>query len=422
MREQNIAPQVSKGQTVSGWHVATIIVGVAITLPAFLIGAEIMGALGTQHGVAAILMGGVILSIVASVCMYIAVSKRMTTYQLLDASFGTLGSRLVSFLVSFTLLGWFGVTASLFGQAMAKSVEELFAFYLPVGVYVVIGCAAMIVITIFGFRAINMLSKFTVPLMLLVLIIGVYSIASNFTAQQIWAAPPRLDGQTIHFGTAVSMVVGSFMVGITILPDIARFINRKREVYVASLSSYGSIFAFILIMAGLPGLMTGEKDLIVGMYQSSLGVPALIMIIFASLTTNISNLYSCSLGFRQVMPKAKGWHIMVWSGILGGIFSLSGIMDYVIEFLIALSILIPPIAGIYIAHFFLSCAICKNKFSLLAILSWALASGVAFATSSGLFVLTNISALDSLLVAVLAYSSIIKAHACLLRSRPSGGY
>ena len=50
MTDQTQQPRVSKDQTVYGWHVAVIVIGVAITLPAFLIGAEIMGALGTQQG------------------------------------------------------------------------------------------------------------------------------------------------------------------------------------------------------------------------------------------------------------------------------------------------------------------------------------------------------------------------------------
>ncbi len=415
-------PHVSEDQTVYGWHVAAIIIGVAITLPAFLIGAEIMGSLGTRQGILAILSGGGILALIASACMYIAVSERKTTYQMLDASFGRLGSRFVSFLISLTLLGWFGVTASLFGQAMAKSVAEIFSIHISVDFFIIPGCLVMTLATIYGFRAMDILSKFTVPLMMLILISGVYFVSSNFTIQQIWNAPPDAEGSFAGFGHAVSVVIGSFMVGLTILPDISRFINRKNQVYVASIGSYGSFFPLILIMAGLPGLMTGEKDLIVSMYQSGLGVPALIMMIFASLTTNISNLYSCSLGFAQVVPRAKSWQITVFSGIAGSLFALSGIMEHLIEFLILLGILIPPVAGIYISRFFFSCGTCRNVVSFPAIISWIVASTIAYATSSDLFILTGVSALDSLFIAMILYVIIAKVYVYLLRSQPSGGY
>jgi len=422
MANSNTLHHVSDDQMVNGWHVAVIVIGVAITLPAFLVGAEIMGSLGTQKGILAIVLGGSILAVIASACMHIAVSKRLTTYQILDASFGKVGSRIVSFLVSLTLLGWFGVTVSLFGQAMAKSVEDLFSIHIPTEVYIVIGCTIMALTTIYGFRAIDILSKYTVPMMMIILVTGVYFISSNFTVSEIWTARPTSQVNLTSFGGAVSAVVGSFMVGLTILPDIARFINRKRQVYVASIGSYGSFFALILIAAGLPGLMTGEKDLIASLYQTGLGVPALIMMIFASWTTNINNLYSCSLGFSQVAPNVKGWQITIISGIIGAVFALSGIVDHLIDFLLLLSIFIPPVAGIYIAHFFNACAESKSAISIPAIVSWVLAAAIAFVTSSGVFQLTTIPALDSLFLAMILYLGLTKAYAYLPHSRPLNDY
>jgi len=422
MADQNTSPHVSDAQMVNGWHVAVIVIGVAITLPAFLIGAEIMGALGTKQGTYAILAGGCILTMIASVCIYVAVSERLTTYQLLGVSFGRMGSRLVSLLMSLTLLGWFGVTASLFGQAMAKSVEEVFGLLLPVEFYIILGSMVMTATTIYGFHAMDILSKFSVPLMLLVLIAGVYSASSNFTWHEIWTAPANSPGNITDFGSAVSIVVGAFMVGVVILPDISRFINRKSQVFVASLGSYGSFSSLILIMAGLPGLMTGEKNLITVMFQSGLGVPALVMMIFASWTSNISNLYSCSLGLAQVVPGVNRWQITVFSGMVGGLFALSGIMEHLISFLVLLGIFIPPVAGIYMSHFFFACRESKNSISFPAMISWALASGIAYTTSQGLFVLTTIPALDSLLIAMTLYVLIAKGYAYLLRSQPSGDY
>ncbi len=422
MAEQVTRPHVSQDQTVYGWHVAVIVIGVAITLPAFLIGAEIMGALGTEQGTYAILAGGGILTVIASICIYVAVSERLTTYQLLEASFGRMGSRMVSFLMSLTLLGWFGVTVSLFGQAMAKSVEAAFGVLLPVEFYIIIGTMVMTITTIYGFHAMDILSKFSVPLMMLVLIAGVYSVSSKFTWSEIWTAPANAPGNISSFGGAVSIVVGAFMVGVVILPDISRFINRKSQVLVASVGSYGSFSSLILIMAGLPGLMTGEKNLITVMFQTGLGVPALVMMIFASWTSNISNLYSCSLGLTQVMPQVGKTQITVGAGIIGGLVALSGIMDHLIDFLVLLGIFIPPVAGIYMAHFFFVGVNSKRAVSSAAIISWVVASLMAMATSSGLFILTYIPALDSLLVAVILYVIIAKAYAYSPRSQPSGGY
>lgn len=409
---------VTPDQMVSGWHVAVIVIGVAITLPAFLVGAEIMAGLGTKRGLLAISLGGAILALIAIAAMRISVAERLTTYQLLDNSFGEFGSRLVSLLIALTLLGWFGVTVSLFGQAMAKSLEEIFNIILPVEAYVIFGATMMTCTTIFGFRAIDTLSKISVPLMMSILVVGVYFVSANFTGEQIWNAEPKGNGSIRSFGNGISIVVGSFMVGVVIIPDLSRFIKRKSQVYVASVGSFGSFFAFILVMAGLPGLMTGEKDLIISMYQSGLGVPALIMMIFASWTTNVNNLYSSSLGFAQTFPNVKGEIIIIAAGIVGSIMALLGIMEHLIGFLVFLGIFIPPIAGIYISHFYLTVEKCSNKLSFSAFASWGLALAIGFSTSSGSFTITTIPSLDSLLSALLFYTIITKAYVWLLRSQP----
>ena len=206
---------------VAGWKLATVIVGVAITLPAFLIGAEIMTSLGTQKGMAAIFTAGILLAVIAGGCMYIAVVKRETTYQMIDAPFAMMGSRFVSFLVSLTLLGWFGVTVSLFGDAMEKSVLELLAVSLPLWVYIGFGTIIMIFTSIYGFQAIGHLSKIAVPLMLFVLIMGLYTVLSKYCFSGIWSKKAAGENN-LSFGEAVSMIIGSFMVGVTIIPDLAR--------------------------------------------------------------------------------------------------------------------------------------------------------------------------------------------------------
>lgn len=409
---------VPESQTVSGSHVAIIIIGVAITLPAFLVGSEIMSALGLRDGLLAIFGGGVILALIASACMYVAVSKRLSTGQILSQCFGSLGGRVVSVLISLTLLGWYGVTASLFGRAAAKSVEEMFGISMRVEIYMALGCLLMTVTAIYGFRAIDKLSRLAVPLMLLVLGAGAYFVMSNFSFRDIMNAGPSVGQSSMTVESAISLIVGSFMVALTILPDIARFIRRKKQVYGASFSSFGLFFPLILLLAGLPGVMTGERDIINSLYQSGLGIPALFMIVFATWTTNVSNLYSSSLGFSQIFPKTADWKITVCVSIAGFTGAMFGIMDHLIGFLVFLGIFIPPVAGIYLAHFFNGLKACPTAISIRAFGVWTAAVCVAFATTNNLFSLTHIPALDGLLASILIYSLISRISVFQPRSQP----
>jgi cytosine permease len=148
--------------------------------------------------------------------------------------------------------------------------------------------------------------------------------------------------------------------------------------------------------------------------MSSLGwtIPALIVLIFASWTTNDNNLYSASLGLSAIYPKIEKWKLAVVAGVLGTLLAIMGILDQFIPWLILLSIVIPPVAGIYIAdHLALNRKSKKieSGFNSTAFMVWIIASFIGYAATPiasqglGLLTLTTIPALDSIVVAFVLY-------------------
>ena len=402
---------VPEEDTVSTWQITAIMVGIAITLPGFLSGAKIMMALGTVWGFLAIVTGGIILSIIAAANSYVAVRRRLSTYQILDRAFGPKGKLIISFIMALTLLGWFGVTASLFGKAIALAFQELFDMQVAEEIIMVAGCALMILTTIFGLKAISILARISVPLMLIVLAMGVYFVLDGFTYTEIISAPGKKTDNIGSFGAAVSITVGSFMVGVTIVPDYARYLRKKSQTVTFAFISFMLFNSLIMLLAGIPGLLTGQEDLITSLYQTGLGIPALFVMAFATWTTNVGNLYSTSLSAAQLFPKLADWQITVAAGTIGGILALMGIMDLFVGFLIILGITIPPIAGIYITDELISEKMHKGyktgptikDIPVIPFSVWALAILVASSTGSGAITLTTIPALDSFLTACLCY-------------------
>ena len=144
----------------------------------------------------------------------------------------------------------------------------------------------------------------------------------------------------------------------------------------------------------------------------------LVMMVLASWTTNVSNLYSSSLGLGQAFPRAEKRHIVLAAGIVGLMVSLAGIRDYFVDFLIFLGVLIPPIAGVYIYHALAGIPACRGKLSFSALGAWMGGAGLAMMTSAGWFTLTGVPALDSLFAAVFLYLLATKGRASRLRSQP----
>ena len=97
---------------VSGFRIAMVIVGFAITLPLMITGSQMGLTLGIRDAFIAFAAGGLILTVLGSLTAMVAADARLSTYKILEFSFGRLGAKLVSTLLAMTLFGWYGVTAA----------------------------------------------------------------------------------------------------------------------------------------------------------------------------------------------------------------------------------------------------------------------------------------------------------------------
>jgi len=407
---------VPENETVSGNRMALIIVGIAITLPAFLIGAEVLSALGTQKAFLAIGGAGVILALLGAMTMTIAARTHLATGRILIVPFGTLGAKIVSSFIGITLLGWFGFTVSIFGDACVSASNAAFGSALPQPVYTIIGGLLMIIITIFGFKAMDRLSRIAVPILIVLLITGTVAVLDDHSTNDIFKLTGSGAGPLATIGVAMSALVGGFMVGVTTSPDYARYAKSGFEGAKASILSYGLGYQAVLILAGLPALVTGSNDFIGNLAAIGLGAPALFIVIFATLTTNVSNLYSTSLGFAQSLTNWKDWMVTLAAGSLGTLGALAGIMEHFVDFLLFLGIAVPPICGIYLADYFIvrkgqdypKLAHESSALKPIAFVAWALATFTAGWLGHIDMSFSGIAAVDAIVMAGSSYMAFMK--------------
>lgn len=407
---------VPNNETVSGNRMALIIVGIAITLPAFLIGAEILSALGTKKGLLAVGGAGAILALLGAMTMTIAARTHLATGRILIVPFGTLGAKIISSFIGITLLGWFGFTVSLFGQACVHASIAAFGVAFPEYVYTVIGGLLMISITIFGFKAMDLLSRIAVPILILLLVSGTVLVLEGYSTNHIYNLAGSGVGPLATMGVAMSALVGGFMVGVTTSPDYARFAKSGYEGAKASILSYGLGYQAVLILAGMPALVTGSNDFIGNLAAIGLGAPALFIVIFATLTTNVSNLYSTSLGFAQTLTNWRDWVVTLAAGSMGTLAALAGIMDHFVDFLLFLGMAVPPICGIYLTDYYLVrknqdyVKLANEKIALkpIAFIAWGLSFFAAWWLGKEDMSLSSIAAVDAILIAGTSYMALMK--------------
>lgn len=392
-----------------GWfRVALVAAMVAFSLPTFLTGLEVSLVTSPQRTAQALLAGAVILTIIGSLTASIGARTRLSSYMLNRIAFGSQGATLVNLAFALSLLGWFGVNIDLFSGAVLRLANDLFDYTLAAWPIELFAGLVMTVTTVFGFRAINMLSMLLVPV--LVAVTGLL-IAGSLDVRPLTEIMNAHTDNELAFGDAVSSVVGAVIIGAVILPDITRFIRHWHGAIYVVFIAYLLIDFIVTSAGGLAAAALGDDDLLNIMITIGLGWAAFAIIICGSWVLNSLNLYSTMLSVESTAPGMNNKVVVAVLGSLGTVAAFLNILDSFLTFLFYLAIVFVPVAGVIAVDYLLLRRSAyhedrlqlESKVRAKAIFAWALGACVALLGSSGWIQISAIAAVDAMLVAALAY-------------------
>ncbi|WP_294058005.1 cytosine permease [Sphingomonas sp.] len=408
---------VPAGETMAGWRVALIVASFSIGQPDFLNGAQNALALGLGSAVGAAFLAALILCAGCCFTAVVSVRTRLSTYLLVRRSFGVQGAALINIVLALIQYCAFGINAAFIGEAMAEAAKinhlpESFAAFVIAGSLLAAGS------TIVGIRALERLALVVVPLL------GVIFVAVAFVAVQrhgLVLAPSPTPPVPMRFGIAVTSVIGAYMVAVVTMPDLSRYIRTERGSIVSMALSFPIATPLMMTTAALPALATGETSVAKLIVSLGLGTPLLFLLATPMLTVNAANLYSAGLALGATFPKVRGWVFTLLGAVIGTAFALMGIIDHFIPFLVFLSLIVPPIAAIYVIDAFTLFRGTDPQASIRrlppvrweAVGVWVGSLAAVLLVPSERFTLTTIPALDATILAAVAYLAVLK-----LRGRP----
>lgn len=153
-------------------------------------------------------------------------------------------------------------------------------------------------------------------------------------------------------------------------------------------------------------ILSGSYDLTVSL--ANLGYPllGLAVLILATWTTNTGNAYSAAFSVMNLfhIKDEKRSLVTLGVGIVGITLSVAGILDFFTPFLNILSAVLPAVASVAIADYWIVGKGNKENFSAyegirrVGVIAWAIGAGFAL-----LFPNFLIPAINSLVVAFVAY-------------------
>lgn len=414
------------------WRILFIRIGAICCVSQLMLGAALGYGMTFWDAFLATMLGSVLLQVVSWALGTAAAHEGLSTSLLSRwCGFGKGGSALFGGVVAISMIGWFGVQNSVFGEGMASIIpltDFLGGFEYPV--WAIITGIGITLLVVFGIKAIANFATVFVPLFIAVVIFAAWVMLQDHSLTElVTMAPP---GATLTLGAATTMVAGGFIAGAICTPDYARFLKNGTQVFWMTLIGTFIGELGMNLIAVLLAHATGTEN-VVDLMMATSGIVGVIIVVASTVKLNDINLYSSSLGLATMLNalfnKKVSRDTLVWVlGIVGTFLSVIGIINYFTDFLTLLGVAIPPVAGIMVVDYFL---LRRNRKALddsrakgelpqrvenwnpVAIVCWL----VGFAIGEGTSIANiGIPGLNSLIVAGLLYWIVMRIFASVKKT------
>ena len=383
MDNNNTGFEIKAEQRQSWTSIAMVWAGGMICVPCLMVGGVLAsGGLSIGQIVASILIG------YALICAYMifigmqACDTGLPVSVMAEGALGKQGSRyIISTILTIACIGWFGIQSATCGSAFASMIASMkgqeAASSSMVVVCTIVWGVIMLITACAGFKGLKWLNYIAVPLLVIVCIYGIVAAFTQNNGAATIASYAPAQSAGIVFG--ISMTVASFALGGVISADYCRFAKNRGDVVKSSLVGVIPAGLFMLLTGAVMSIVTGQYD--ISAILASLGVPVvgLIALVLATWTTNVTNAYSGGLALSNLLgfDESKFKITTGIAGAVGTLLAAFGLLNAFQGFLSLMSGLIPPLAGVIIAHYWI---ICKGKrknfqisgnFSAIGLISYA---------------------------------------------------
>ena len=359
MSEKQSGFEVQTSQRQSWLSIAAVWAGGMICVPCLMIGGVLSGGgLSLAEIVISILIG------YGLICVYMifigmqACDTGLPVAVMASGALGEKGARyVISTLIAIACIGWFGIQSATCGQAFATMTAPLLGMEATTGfvaVCSIIWGAIMLATACAGFKGLKWLNYIAVPLLVIVCLYGLIAgIVKNDGGAAIAAYAPETSAGLVY---GISMVVASFALGGVISADYCRFAKSRADVVKSSIVGVMPAGLFMLLTGALMSIVTGQYD--ISAILVSLGVPilGLIALVLATWTTNVTNAYSGSLALSNLLgfDESKFKITTGIAGAVGTLLAAFGVLSKFEAFLSLMSALLPPLAGVIIANYWIT--------------------------------------------------------------------
>ncbi len=371
----DLAPTRIAQRTWGTYHIASLWVGLSVCIPTYMLAASLVGGgMNWWQAVLTIMLGNLIVCVPMVLIAHAGTRFGIPFPVLARASFGVLGSNVPAILRALVACGWFGIQTWIGGQAIftmlkvvAPQWEPPFAAALGFGLFWLWN----MYIVVRGSDSIKFLEAWAAPFLIVAgLALLAWAVARAGGLGPVLSQPSRFQTTSeflVFFVPSLTAMVGFWATLALNIPDLSRFArNQKAQVWgqFLGLPPTMTLFAFIgVAVTSASAVIFGRPIWDPVQLLSKIESPVVILIslfalLIATLTTNVAaNVVAPANGFANLWPSkitfARGGILTGLVGIAIMPWKLLENADRYIGWLITYSAFLGPIAGIFIADYWI---------------------------------------------------------------------
>ncbi|CAK8994746.1 unnamed protein product, partial [Durusdinium trenchii] len=314
-----------------------------------VVGAQLGHRMSATEALVAVVLGNGFLAVICMVVGAIGCREGLTTSLLARwTGFGVVGSQLLSFIVTLSLVSWFGIQAAIAGEGLHTITSGITSLQLS-WPWTALNGFLVTLVAAFGFRYIVGIAWITGPAFLVAVVWALWRVEE--------AHAPSEDTQRMSVGEGTNLVVGGYIVGSVIVSDAFRFSRSKRQV-VSQVLLPRSLAIIGYMLAGVQMARMCGTDDVIQIMKRTVGLWAVVVVVAGEMVINCTNLYFSGLALVAIGDQSCGFQlnrpvVTMICGVLGSVFGALGILKKFISFLTVLAVAFPPVPGIMCSEYFL---------------------------------------------------------------------
>ncbi|QIQ21994.1 putative hydroxymethylpyrimidine transporter CytX [Zophobihabitans entericus] len=334
----------STTHSVSSFSQALLWFGAAVSLAEIITGA-LIAPLGLQQGIIAILTGHLIGAFILYLAGKIGANHRLSAAQTVSLSFGQYGSYAFSVLNILQLLGWTAVM--IISGAKAFDVISITLWqYSDESLWSLLIGALIILWVLLGIKNLTRVN---------IIIVSALFLAFCVLAYTVFNQPSHIIfiNGNMSFGSTVELNIAMSLSWMPLIADYTRRLKNIQTGLFASVISYfiGSSFMFIVGLGA--AIYVGSSDITQILLTAGLGIVALFIVVFSTVTTTFLDVYSAGINLANLGHKISEKMAAILATITGTLMALFISMSQYESFLYLIGSVFAPLFAILFTDYYL---------------------------------------------------------------------